>query len=105
MSTGTNVGMIGTGTMGSAMAKTLLEAGHTVVVHDLRRAAAAPLLDAGARWAETPRELAEPMPVTSAAHQHYLRGIAAGLDGKLCLATLAVIEEVAGVRVPARKIG
>ena len=53
MSTGTTVGMIGTGTMGAAMTKALLEAGHTVVVHDARREAAASLLDAGARWATT----------------------------------------------------
>lgn len=52
---------------------------------------------------DSARSLAVPMPVTSAAHQHYLRGLAAGLGAKLCLSTLAVIESAAGVEVPARK--
>lgn len=51
---------------------------------------------------ESARALAVPMPVTAAAHQHYLRGVASGLGSKLCLATLAVIESAAGVEVPAR---
>ena len=52
---------------------------------------------------DSSRSLAVPMPVTTAAHQHYLRGVAAGLGAKLCLSTLAVIESAAGVEVPARK--
>ena len=35
------------------MAGRLLAAGHTLVVHDARRAAAAPLLDRGAQWADS----------------------------------------------------
>jgi 3-hydroxyisobutyrate dehydrogenase-like beta-hydroxyacid dehydrogenase len=51
---------------------------------------------------ESARALGVPMPVTAAAHQHYLQGVASGLGRKLCLATLAVIESAAGVEVPAR---
>lgn len=51
---------------------------------------------------ESARSLAVPMPVVNAAHQHYLRGVAAGLADKVCFATLAVIEQAAGVTVPAR---
>jgi 3-hydroxyisobutyrate dehydrogenase len=51
---------------------------------------------------ESARALAVPMPVTSAAHQHYLRGVATGLGGKLFPATLAAIEAAAGIEVPAR---
>jgi 3-hydroxyisobutyrate dehydrogenase-like beta-hydroxyacid dehydrogenase len=52
------VGVIGTGTMGAAMAGRLLAAGHEVVVHDARPEAAAPLVEAGAAWAATPAEVA-----------------------------------------------
>ena len=38
------VGFIGLGNMGAPMAGRLLDAGHTLVVHDAREAAAAPLL-------------------------------------------------------------
>jgi 3-hydroxyisobutyrate dehydrogenase-like beta-hydroxyacid dehydrogenase len=49
-----NVGFIGLGTMGASMAANLQKAGHRLVVHDLRRAAAEPHCAAGATWAETP---------------------------------------------------
>jgi 3-hydroxyisobutyrate dehydrogenase-like beta-hydroxyacid dehydrogenase len=51
---------------------------------------------------ESARLLEVPMPVTAAAHQHYVRALAAGYGDKLCLSTLHVIEEAAGVTVPAR---
>lgn len=52
------VGFIGLGTMGRGMAANLQKAGHSMVVHDVRREAAATYLDKGATWAATPRELA-----------------------------------------------
>jgi 3-hydroxyisobutyrate dehydrogenase-like beta-hydroxyacid dehydrogenase len=52
------IGFIGLGIMGSRMAANLRKAGHVLVVHDLRREAAAPLLAAGAGWADTPRAIA-----------------------------------------------
>lgn len=51
---------------------------------------------------QTARDLAVPMPVTSAAHQHYLRAIASGYAEKVCFSTLAAVEEAAGVIVPQR---
>jgi 3-hydroxyisobutyrate dehydrogenase len=45
--------------MGSPMARCLLEAGHQVAVHDLRREATAELCDRGARWTESPRAAAD----------------------------------------------
>ena len=45
--------VIGVGTMGSLMASRLLDAGVDLAVHDLRRAAAEPLLARGASWAGT----------------------------------------------------
>jgi len=44
--------------MGSRMAGNLQKARHQLVVHDLRKEAAAPYLAAGAVWADTPRALA-----------------------------------------------
>lgn len=52
------LGFIGLGTMGTHMAASLQRAGHTLVVHDLRREAAEPRLRAGATWAETPEAVA-----------------------------------------------
>src|SRR5216683_3034580 len=48
------IGFIGVGNIGAPLAGQLLRAGHTLVVHDLRRAAADALIGAGAGWAETP---------------------------------------------------
>jgi 3-hydroxyisobutyrate dehydrogenase len=53
------IGFIGLGAMGRGMASNLQKAGHPLVVHDLVREAAAPYLDKGATWAETPRALAQ----------------------------------------------
>jgi len=49
---------------------------------------------------ETARGLGTPMPVTSAAHQTYLRAVAAGLGQQVFFATLAAVESAAGVEVP-----
>ena len=53
------IGFIGTGNIGNPMARNLIKAGHQLVVHDLREAAAANLVELGARWAESPRAVAE----------------------------------------------
>src|SRR5262249_46863689 len=50
------VGFIGLGHMGAPMSRNVLAAGHELVVHDVRPDAAADLLEAGASWAESPRE-------------------------------------------------
>lgn len=53
---------------------------------------------------ESARSMDVPMPVTAAAHQHYLRAKAAGYADHVCFATLAAVEQAAGVTVPARPI-
>jgi 3-hydroxyisobutyrate dehydrogenase-like beta-hydroxyacid dehydrogenase len=53
------VGFIGLGTMGAHMAMNAMTGGHELVVHDIRREAAEPHLAAGAKWAASPREVAE----------------------------------------------
>src|SRR6202051_1382549 len=52
------IGFIGLGTMGASMAANLQKAGHELVVHDIRRAAAERHLAAGAVWADNPKALA-----------------------------------------------
>jgi 3-hydroxyisobutyrate dehydrogenase len=52
------VGFIGLGNMGAPMAGFVRQAGFSLVVHDLRRDAAGPLLERGAVWAESPRDVA-----------------------------------------------
>ena len=52
-----NIGFIGLGTMGSRMATNLLKQGHTLVIHDMSKANAQPLIAQGAQWADTPSSL------------------------------------------------
>lgn len=52
-------GFIGLGNLGAHLAAGLRRGGLDLTVHDLNRAAAEPLIAAGARWAETPRALAQ----------------------------------------------
>src|SRR5262245_28078978 len=52
------VGFIGLGNMGAPMAGFVRQAGFPLVVHDLRPEAAAPLLERGAVWADSPRDVA-----------------------------------------------
>jgi 3-hydroxyisobutyrate dehydrogenase len=52
------VGFIGLGNMGGPMSRNILAAGHDLVVHDMREAAASELLAAGAAWAPAPAQAA-----------------------------------------------
>src|SRR5207248_1311412 len=53
------IGFIGLGTMGKHMASSLIEAGHDLRVHDIRREAATPFEAVGAVWVETPAASAD----------------------------------------------
>ena len=53
------VGFIGLGAMGRHMARNLQESGNNMTVHDLRREAATHILESGAEWADTPKEVAQ----------------------------------------------
>lgn len=89
------IGFIGLGNLGSKLAGTLQRNGCELIVHDLDRNAAQPLLDGGARWAATPRALAAdsdlvitclPSPAVSADVLERPDGVIAGLSaGKLWL--------------------
>ena len=51
------VGVIGLGTMGGNAARNIMRHGFDLVVHDIRREAAEPLIEFGAEWSETPADL------------------------------------------------
>ena len=79
------VGFIGLGTMGASMAANLQKAGYALIVHDVRRAAAERHVAAGARWADTPREVASVTDVmfTSLPGPPEVEKVAVGPDGLL----------------------
>lgn len=52
------IGFIGTGNIGTPIAEQLLRARHDLLVHDLRREAAEPLIAAGAVWSPSPAAIA-----------------------------------------------
>ena len=87
------LGFVGLGAMGGRVTKRLLDAGHTVTGYNRTKSKARWLLDAGMRWGESPRAVAETADVvftmvtnTEALHQvfHGPEGILAGLGkGKI----------------------
>jgi 3-hydroxyisobutyrate dehydrogenase len=79
------VGFIGLGTMGSPMALNALKGGHELVVHDINRDAAKPHLEAGATWADTPRQVMEASDVvfTSLPGPPEVQQVALGENGLL----------------------
>ncbi len=99
------VGLIGTGIMGEPMARNLLRPGLTVCVHSRTKSKAERLLAEGARWADSPADLARMVetvitvvtdsPDVEAAYlgEH---GVCAGLrDGTLCIDMSTVAPETA----------
>jgi 3-hydroxyisobutyrate dehydrogenase len=59
-----DIGFVGVGNMGAGMANNLIKAGHSLTIHDLVRERATPLLEQGAKWADSPREAAEASEIT-----------------------------------------
>lgn len=55
----TRVGWIGTGVMGKPMCGHILRAGYRVILHNRTKAKAEELIAKGAKWADSPREVAE----------------------------------------------
>jgi 2-hydroxymethylglutarate dehydrogenase len=52
------VGFIGIGQMGKHMARRIFEAGYNLTIHDISKEAAMPLVEKGARWADSPMAVA-----------------------------------------------
>jgi 3-hydroxyisobutyrate dehydrogenase-like beta-hydroxyacid dehydrogenase len=84
-----NLGFVGLGAMGGRVTKRLLDAGHTVTGYNRTKSKAQWLLDAGMRWGESPKAVAEAADIvftmvtnTGALHEvfHGDDGILAGLS-------------------------
>ena len=59
-----DLGFIGVGNMGAGMANNLIRAGHSLTIHELVRERATPLLEQGAKWADSPKDVAEASEIT-----------------------------------------
>ena len=87
------IGFIGLGNVGGKLSGSILRNGLELVVRDLDRSAAQPLLDAGAGWGESPKAMAQdcdvvitclPSPAASAAVLEAPDGLLAGFGpGKI----------------------
>lgn len=79
------VGVVGLGIMGAPMARNLLRAGHSVTVHNRTPARMAPLVEAGATAASSPREVAarSEVVVTSVSDTPDVEAVLAGPNGLL----------------------
>ncbi len=77
------VGFVGLGTMGGSMAFNAMEGGNELVVHDIRRESATRHLEAGATWADSPREVAAASDIvfTSLPGPTDVEAVALGEDG------------------------
>lgn len=77
------IGFIGLGNMGGPMALNLMAAGHTLIVNDVRREAAGPHLERGAKWGESPKAVAREseLILTSLPGPKEVEAVALGPDG------------------------
>ena len=92
----TRIGWIGTGVMGSSMCGHLLDAGFETTVFNRTQARAQRLLDRGARWAASPKAVAEDADVifTIVGYPSDVREVILGPDGVLsgCKAGDVVVD-------------
>jgi len=81
----TKLGWIGTGVMGQSMCSHLLAKGFAVTVYNRSRGKAQPLLDKGASWGNTPRQVAQQSDVVFAivGFPRDVREVFLGGDGAL----------------------
>jgi len=96
------VGFIGLGNVGAKLAGSLLRNNVDLTVRDLDRATAQPLLDAGAKWADSPAQMARdcdviitclPSPAISAAVLEAEDGVLAGLSESKIWAEMSTTDE------------
>lgn len=93
----TRLGWIGTGVMGRSMCGHLVAAGYPMTIFSRTREKAQPLLDAGAKWAGCPKEVAEGADVVFSivGNPQDVRSITLGADGTLAgAATGAVLVDM-----------
>lgn len=79
------IGFIGLGLMGNPMTRRLLDGGYVVTVWNRTAEKAKPLLEAGARWAGSPKEVAanSDMVITMVADSHASEEVICGASGLL----------------------
>jgi len=79
------LGFVGLGVMGSRMVKRLLDAGHEVTGYNRTKSKAKWLLDAGMKWGDSPREVAQgaEISLSMVTNTNALKAIAEGPDGLL----------------------
>jgi 3-hydroxyisobutyrate dehydrogenase-like beta-hydroxyacid dehydrogenase len=79
------LGYVGLGVMGGGVVRRLLDAGHAVTVWNRTAEKADPLLEVGARWADSPREVAERSEITftMVTNTAAVTAVAEGPDGIL----------------------
>ena len=82
------IAFIGLGNMGGPMALNLIKAGHSLIVHDVRKEAGAPHLAQGATWADSVRDAARQgeLILTSLPGPPEVEAVALGADGILAAA-------------------
>lgn len=105
------IGFIGLGNVGGKLAGSLLRNGFDLKVRDLNKEVAAPLLDAGAAWAESPAELANavdmvitclPNPKISAAVMESSDGVLTGLKPGSLWAEMSTTDQNEVLRLGAK---
>ncbi len=79
------IGFIGLGIMGSRMAENLLDKGYDLIVHNRTKEKALHLLEKGAKWAHSPKEVAEQADIvfTMLANTKAVEAVALGEHGLL----------------------
>lgn len=96
------IGFIGLGNVGAKLAGTLLRNKVDLTIRDLDKKAAEPLLQKGAKWADSPKEMAEncdiiitclPSPAISAAVMESDDGILAGMREGMIWAEMSTTDE------------
>jgi 3-hydroxyisobutyrate dehydrogenase len=105
------IGFIGLGNVGGKLAGSLIRNGVDVTVRDLDKKAATPLLEKGAKWADSPKEMAEncdmiitclPSPAACARVMEEEDGILAGLTPGKIWAEMSTTDEAEVRRLGAR---
>lgn len=105
------IGFIGLGNVGAKLAGSLLRNGTDLWVRDLNKQAAASLLEGGATWAESPKEMAEqcdiiitclPSPAISAAVMEAEDGVLAGMSAGSIWAEMSTTDETEIHRLASR---
>lgn len=106
-----NLGFVGLGVMGSRVAKRLLDAGHSVTGYNRTKSKAQWLIDAGMKWADSPRLAAEVTDIvftmvtnTTALHSVTLgeEGILAGLTRGKIYVDMSTVSPAAGRELAAQ---